>query len=194
MNKNESKYFNTASLMDEALLALLQKKEYEFITIKEVCQKAGVNRSTFYLHYESMDDLLKESIGMIHKRFYDAFGKRPFPDVAKLDKKQCVFVTAEYLTPYLTFIKDNKKIFRLMCDKSALFEAQKTFDSMYKRLFQPVLDKFDVPKSEQEYQFAYYFGGIMQIVMKWLENECTKPVDEVVKIIEKCIFANLAEI
>lgn len=194
MNKNESKYFNTASLMDEALLALLQKKEYEYITIKEVCRKAGVNRSTFYLHYESMDDLLKESIEMINKRFYDAFGKLPFPDVAKLDKKQCVFVTAEYLTPYLTFIKDNKEVFRLRCDKSALFESQKTFDSMYKKLFQPVLDKFGVPKSEQAYLFSYYFGGTLRVVMKWLENECEKPVDEVVKIIEKCISANLEAI
>lgn len=194
MNKNESKYFNTASLMDEALLALLQKKEYEYITIKEVCRKAGVNRSTFYLHYESMDDLLKESIKMINKRFYDAFGKLPFPDVAKLDKKQCVFVTAEYLTPYLTFIKDNKEVFRLRCDKSALFESQKTFDSMYKKLFQPVLDKFGVPKSEQAYLFSYYFGGTLRVVMKWLENQCEKPVDEVVKIIEKCISANLEAI
>lgn len=47
MDKNQSKYFYTASLMDEALLALLQKKDYESITVKEVCEKAGVNRSTF---------------------------------------------------------------------------------------------------------------------------------------------------
>ena len=58
MNKSESKYFNTALLMNEALLLLLEKKDYEFITVTEICQKAGVNRSTFYLHYESMDDLL----------------------------------------------------------------------------------------------------------------------------------------
>lgn len=58
MNKSESKYYNTALLMDEALLLLLEKKEYEFITVKEICVKAGVNRSTFYLHYESIDDLL----------------------------------------------------------------------------------------------------------------------------------------
>ena len=58
MNKSESKYFNTALLMDEALLFLLEKKDFEFISVKEVCDKAGVNRSTFYLHYENMDDLL----------------------------------------------------------------------------------------------------------------------------------------
>ena len=60
MNKSESKYYNTALLMDEALLVLLEKKEYEFITVKEICEKAGVNRSTFYLHYETIDELLEE--------------------------------------------------------------------------------------------------------------------------------------
>ena len=53
MNKSESKYFNTALLMDEALLLILEKKEFEFISVKEICDKAGVNRSTFYLHYEN---------------------------------------------------------------------------------------------------------------------------------------------
>jgi AcrR family transcriptional regulator len=52
---------------------LLEKKEFEFITIKEICEKAGVNRTTFYLHYESMDDLLIETIEMVTKRFYDTF-------------------------------------------------------------------------------------------------------------------------
>ena len=47
LNKSESKYYNTASLMDEALILLLEKKEYSFITVKEICEKAGVNRSTF---------------------------------------------------------------------------------------------------------------------------------------------------
>ena len=33
MNKNESKYYNTALLMDEALIQLLEKKEFEYISI-----------------------------------------------------------------------------------------------------------------------------------------------------------------
>lgn len=53
MNKNESKYFNTAVKMDEALIALLEKKEFSYITVKEICEAAGVNRSTFYLHCET---------------------------------------------------------------------------------------------------------------------------------------------
>ena len=75
MNKNKSKYFNTALFMNEALLSLLEKKDFEYITVKELCNKAGVNRSTFYLHYETMNDLLNETINMIEKKFYSSFNK-----------------------------------------------------------------------------------------------------------------------
>lgn len=61
MNKSESKYFNTAVKMDKAFLELLEKKDFEFITVKEICAKAEVNRSTFYLHYETIGDLLDVS-------------------------------------------------------------------------------------------------------------------------------------
>ena len=47
MKKNEGKYFYTANLMNQALLALLEKKDIEFITVTEIAKKAGVNRSTF---------------------------------------------------------------------------------------------------------------------------------------------------
>ena len=61
MNRNESKYFNTARKMDEALIMLLEKKAFEYITIKEICNEAGVNRSTFYLHYQNTSELLAEA-------------------------------------------------------------------------------------------------------------------------------------
>lgn len=41
LNKHESKYFNTARCMNEALIHLLETKEYEYITIKEICEKLG---------------------------------------------------------------------------------------------------------------------------------------------------------
>ena len=88
MNKNKSKYFNTALFMNEALLSLLEKKDFEYITVKELCNKAGVNRSTFYLHYETMNDLLNETINMIEKKFYSSFNKDlKIDDLIKKDAK-----------------------------------------------------------------------------------------------------------
>ena len=73
MNKSESKYFNTAAKMDEALIALLEKKDFEYISVKEICEAADVNRSTFYLHYENTRDLLEESIRYMNDRFLSYF-------------------------------------------------------------------------------------------------------------------------
>ena len=69
MNRSESRYFATAARMDEAFLTLLAKKDFEYITIKEICEVAGVNRSTFYLHYETMSDLHSESVGRMNEQF-----------------------------------------------------------------------------------------------------------------------------
>ena len=55
--------------MDEAFLALLDKKNFAYITVKEICEAAGVNRSTFYLHYETMADLLSESVSHMNEQF-----------------------------------------------------------------------------------------------------------------------------
>ena len=129
MDKNQSKYFYTASLMDEALLALLQKKDYESITVKEVCEKAGVNRSTFYLHYENMDDLLGESYELICNRFFEQckpsdVSREQAESIAKNDG---FLITPEYLVPYLNFVKQNRKVYALIMNKASLFGADKTF-------------------------------------------------------------------
>ena len=75
MNKSESKYFNTAIKMDKAFLEILEEKDFDYITVKEICKKAGVNRSTFYLHYETIGDLLEESVQYIIDKFLGYFPK-----------------------------------------------------------------------------------------------------------------------
>lgn len=62
MNKNESRYFNTSLKLSDALVFLLNKKSFEYITIKDICEVAKVNRSTFYLHYSNTNDLLDEVV------------------------------------------------------------------------------------------------------------------------------------
>ena len=62
-----------SSLMVEALLLLLEKEEYDFISVKDICEKAGVNRSTFYSYYNTKDDLLVETMKLISKRLLSNF-------------------------------------------------------------------------------------------------------------------------
>ena len=73
INKGESKYLYTAQLMNQALLKLLETKDLDYITITEITKKAGVNRSTFYLHYDNIYDLFEETVENINKEFINSF-------------------------------------------------------------------------------------------------------------------------
>ena len=120
MTKSESKYFATAAKMDEAFLALLEKKDFAYITVKEICAAAGVNRSTFYLHYETINDLLEESAGYINQQFvaYMQHDTRNFTAKIKTcPLNELYLVTPEYLTPYLSYIKEHQRLFRTAIKK-----------------------------------------------------------------------------
>ena len=111
MDKAQSKYKNTAKLMNQALLNLLQKKDLEFITIKEICVAAGVNRSTFYLHYENVDDLLNETIEYLNEDFLSAFN---FSNNTIEKPSDFVFMRKEFIVPYLEFVKKHKKLIKMI--------------------------------------------------------------------------------
>ena len=49
----------TRTVLHNALLSLLQTKDYDVITVEDLCAKARIGRSTFYGHYTSKDDLLR---------------------------------------------------------------------------------------------------------------------------------------
>lgn len=189
MNKSESKYFNTALLMNEALLLLLEKKEYEFITVTEICKKAGVNRSTFYLHYETIDDLLSETLEMINKKFKDSFENKKL-DIAKASKEDLFLINDENLIPYLNFIKENKRIYKLIHTKPLLFKQQSTFQKMYEQLFSKILDIYDVDKTEKEYVFSYFCLGQVAIIQKWVEKDCIDDVQKIADIMKKVVQNN----
>lgn len=190
MNKNESKYFNTALLMDEALLILLETKEFEFITVKEICLKAGVNRSTFYLHYQNVNELLVEAIGVINKRFYESFNNKKY-NVYQASKDESFFITNEYLIPYLNFVKDNKRVFKLIHVKPELFGNKKETEKMYKTVFSPILDKYKVKEEDKEYIFTFFTQGVLAIVLRWLGNDCKDDVQRIADIIMSLVSYDL---
>lgn len=190
MNRFESKYFNTAYLMQQALINLLNKKEYEHISIKEICSQAGVNRSTFYLHYETKDDLLKECIEETNKKFIDYFAKENKSFLEKLnslDLNELYFITPEYLKPNLLFIKDNKNVFYVSLNQPYLMEVNKKYSSLYKYIINPILNKFNVPEQEKEYMVYFYIKGILAIVDEWIKKGCKDDIDFIIKIIMKCV-------
>ena len=52
----------TRATLQHAFLSLLRKKDYEAVTIQDICDAANVGRSTFYAHFRSKDDLKRSSL------------------------------------------------------------------------------------------------------------------------------------
>lgn len=189
LNKSESKYFNTACLMDEALLLLLEKKEYPFITVKEICEKAGVNRSTFYLHYETIDDLLSECLVFVGKKIKSKFNNKIIDKqtIESSNIEDLLLITPEYLHLYLEFLKENKAIYKIAYSQPNVLKEQNIVNHLYKHIFSPILDRFLVPKNEQKYMMNFYLSGISSVLLEWIKNDCLEDIDLIVNILIKCL-------
>lgn len=190
MNKNESKYFSTANLFNEALICLLEKKDIEYITIKELCNKAGVNRSTFYLHYESINDLVEETINYINEKFVGYFNENSKKFIEKIKDsslEDLKLVEKKYLTPYLNFIKDNKKVFRASFNNPKGMSAFNKYNHLKEYILNPIFERFNISENERNYLISFYINGIMAIINEWLKEECKDSISDVEKIIIKCV-------
>src|ERR1043165_2648317 len=56
--KTDARVRRTRDALGDALVALMQEKPFETITVQDVLDRANVGRSTFYSHYSDKDDLL----------------------------------------------------------------------------------------------------------------------------------------
>ena len=189
MNKNESKYFNTAKKMNDALIALLETKEYEYITIKEICHIANVNRSTFYLHYSNMNDLLEETIESLNLSFNSHFKSKENEStiISKENIEDLLLINDDHLIPYLNFIKENKNIYKVLKTYPQLFNANKTYDQMFRKLFVPIMNRFGLDEKWHKYLMDFYISGLTSIVFDWVYDDCKIPVKEVSDFIKGLI-------
>ena len=189
MDKNESKYHNSSIKMNNALINLLDKKDFEDITVKEICQTASVNRSTFYLHYENTCDLLKETLENLYKDFFSRYDSNLSMDRINNKSNDDLFlITPKYLKPYLSFVYDNKKIFKLMYFKNEVFNGRNMYEIWLDKIFKPILSKFNVKnEEEQSYIMLFHLQGLIGLIMEWVKNDCKMPIDDLINVIQKCI-------
>ena len=182
--------------MDEALLKLLEKKDFAYITVKEICEIAGVNRSTFYLHYETISDLLSESISYMNEQLLNYMKKDSAIFITKIrecSKDELYLVTPEYLIPYLNYIKEYKRLFRTATENAAVLDMENTYSRMFRHVFNPILDRYKVPECDRVYIMMFYIRGLMGIITIWLQNDCEDSVEHITDIIQKCVVRHKEE-
>ena len=176
--------------MDEAFLELLEKKNFDYITVREICEKAGVNRSTFYLHYETVGDLLEESAKYIIDRFVECMPDNTADFLEKLRTRpldELYLVTPEYLEPYLNYIKQNRRLFRTAIEKASALRMDDAYHALNRHVFSPILERYGVPAADRDYMMDFYINGLMAVIGRWLKNDCREPTEYIASLMQTLV-------
>lgn len=150
----------TKNLLKDSLLELLREKPLPKITIKEICENADVNRSTFYLHYADQfalcDEIENDSVEKINTC------------LAKVSMKNN---RIEGLTEFLAYMKANGELFKIL--------MRPDFNNSFRVRFSEVavkklaeLDYHDnVSEKDKDYIYRFIFMGTLGMLEKWVKND-----------------------
>ena len=90
----------TKMVLRQALLEILQERPIERVTVKEICDRADINRSTFYVHYGSPQELL------------DGIQREMFEEIK--EKKRDFTNIKAYMADMCDIIYDNRELMQVL--------------------------------------------------------------------------------
>ena len=157
-----------------AVLELLEEKGgIEKISVRELCEKAELNRSTFYAHYaeprevlaEAEEDILNETAAHIKK----------IGEQKKGGGK-------EYVSSFLRYIRENDQVFRVLL----VTAADPAFKSRFVQL--SLLNLFEhmqltMDNEKQQYVYSYLLNGSFGIITQWIRSDYAAAVPELVDLL-----------
>lgn len=153
------------ALLKQNLLTLMQKKKYSKITIKELCEKAGLNRSTFYANYTDIQDLLLDIHTDIFKEMSLALKTPPLGYPADTPKARTASLTA-----FIVYLQDHLDIFQLLLTNNEENLFEKHLSAYY-------MEEYAVTNADfqKRYTFLYHAIGSFSLIHQWIADKrpCT---------------------
>lgn len=151
----------TKAVLQQALLKILRLKHIDRVTIKELCEEAKVNRGTFYLHYATPNDVLKE----IEQQFIDE-------NMAQFSPYFVQGYELSYLSGLFAGILKNKELCQVIMGKNGnprfLERVQEMIRSGVVDGWSREFPKYD--RADLDYVFDFIFVGSMQLILNWIAD------------------------
>ena len=170
--KNNLRYKISSEKIETAFLTLILNHRYEDITISQVCKKANINRSTFYCHYDDINDLIIKIESKFAKGMATIFnyGERQthdaFIEMFVFVKKNQYFYKAFLNIPYITLAETNTKT-------NILTNVKEKKSSLIKN------------EIEVFYRASFFGAGIKELCRIWLDRGCKESPEEMAQLLYK---------
>lgn len=158
MNKRKSPN-KTKDLICLALYALMQRQDYETISVKDICLRAGVSRMSFYRYYSMKDDIFITYCDERFEEFYSQAGA--FKDMSIKDFTLKMF---EFINKYKRQILVLYSAHR----ESLLLEQLNSYARYI--ISKLKADMFDEQKNNPVFAF-FMAGGLFNVITYWINSK-----------------------
>lgn len=173
--QNDLRYIKTENLIRNTFCDMLRKMDYSQITIKELTNKAMINRKTFYLHYNSLDELLGRLQTDIYAQVLELTADVKLPrDLEKLIREFFLFCTN----------KDDITE-KIICSQGNFSVGQSPADYVMKSMFHysAPIDSFStIDPFESNIIDAYLRGSIVFIYSQWVADGRKIPLERLIEL------------
>ncbi len=179
MNSFDARVRYTKMVIENNFLELLQEKPVAKITVTELCQKAQINRATFYKHYLDVPDLLEKLEEKLFDQIRDIFRNH------SLDFERSLLNLMEHTR------KEGMRFMVLGTENGDPNLMAKTFRLCYENAY-PIVER-NLPQmknAQREMLYQFMSQGAGAILTYWIQDDMRMQPEEVVKLIMKlCIAA-----
>lgn len=158
----------------DALLLLMEKKDFKDISIKEIAEKADLSRRTFYRLFERKEDLLFWYMNTLYQEF-----------LAELQKQSCKRFE-DVVMLYFEFWYRHKHLIDLFRRSDLLPLMLNQYLMVFPNIYKIV--KSDYPLSQNAealgYAMAFSAGGLLSVLVKWSDEDMTKTPEEMLQMLD----------
>lgn len=179
MNKKNNKQFqNSATRMEQVTLELMNKTPFKKISVRLICEKAGVNRSTFYAHYTDIYDMIDQMETKLQKNLMNHYPAHE--NLAPL--------SLESFIPFLEFIREHKNFYRIALKTRQEFPLKQGFEPLWNQVVKPLCLKAGITsENEMMFYFVGFQAGFTMILKHWVDQGCAENIETVAQIIQNTI-------
>jgi AcrR family transcriptional regulator len=171
----------TRKVLQDSLIRLMETKPILNITNREICESAGISRTTFYHYYKDQYDLLRQ---IEEQTFIEA--DKIIQRHTKEARKTGGRGIADILRDILQFIADNSNSIQVLLSENGDSGFQKKFfrngiEGI--RQFTEAIGIKSQNKETAKYSFFFVLGGMLTFVQEWLKNDMDTSVPEMTKML-----------
>ncbi len=174
--KNNARSRASREALRRGLLTLLEQQELQEITVAQLCREAGVNRSTFYSHYENIWNVLEELEEEMDQSLRAQLRWVTDIDSAMLDQKTYLVLTRQ-IAAYPAF-------FRARYHNPSVRAGR--FDSGMQWLKEEMLASAAMRGRNHAmllYYLSYTFAGITEVLRSWVDGGCQESAQEIADVL-----------